>query len=134
MPWSLTDPPADVDVVRLVLEGELEGTDLEQAFAAVLVRCEQTDCYRVLADLRGMTGGHSVFDLYGLIRDLEDLGVIGRFREALVVGEEPEVVALATFFRTAGLNRGLPVEVFTDEAQALAWATAPSGAAEEAAQ
>jgi len=123
MTWEVRAPAHEGDVVRVVIAGVTGSAELQAAFQASLEACLAYDRWLVLTDLTAMRAGHTVVDLFGLIAAIGELDVRGRFREALVVGDDPATVELAHFFETAGVNRGLSVRAFTGVDTALAWLT-----------
>ena len=122
MAWDVR-APGDQPAVRLTLSGAADATAVEESFAAALAACAEHDVWRVITDLREMTPGHTVVDLFGVITMLTELGVADRFREALLVGTQPGARELAGFYETAAVNRGLAVRTFSDEDEALTWLT-----------
>lgn len=123
MTWHLVPPTKDDPIVRLTMTGQPDASTLAAAFGASLAECVEHDVWRVLTDLRAMSAGHTVVDLFGLITTMTDLGVADRFREAVLVGADPGTRELAGFFETAAVNRGLAVRVMTDDVDAVAWLT-----------
>jgi hypothetical protein len=123
MPWDVRPPEAEHPLVRLTISGPVDGATLEQAFGGALATCAEHDVWRVLTDLREMSAGHSVVDLFGLVTSMAELGIAAKLREALLPGSDPGTRELAGFFETAAVNRGLRVRVFADEADAVAWLT-----------
>jgi hypothetical protein len=82
---------------------------------------QKYDTWLVLTDLRAMTGGHTVVDLFGLVETLRGLGVRQRYRQALVPPGEPSLAESVHFWETAGRNRGLAMRVFDSVPAAEAW-------------
>jgi len=123
MAWDVRPPIAGHAIVTLTIHGPADSASLEQAFGGALAACIEHDVWRVLTDLREMTAGHTVVDLFGLVTTMNELGVAAKFREALLVGDDPGTRELASFFETAAVNRGLRVRAFGDEADAIAWLT-----------
>ena len=124
MSYSLRKPSATEPFIELALTGSVDPQELEGTYRDTFALCETTDCYRVLADLTELTGGHSVVDLYGLVTAITELGIADRFREAVVIGQASSGSDLGRFFETAGLNRGIPIQIFTDRDAAATWLTA----------
>ena len=121
MSWDVRDPqPAD-GVVLVTITGPVDGAELQAAVQAAIASCIAHDAWLVLTDLTTMVAGHTVVDLFGLITVISDLGVRGRFREAVVAGSDPRTLELAQFFETAGVNRGLSIRAFTDRDSARVW-------------
>ena len=123
MSWDVRDPEKSDRLVLLTIAGAVDGAELRAAMQAAITSCIAHDAWLVLTDLTGMNAGHTVVDLFGLITVIGDLGVRGRFREAVVAGSDPRTLELAQFFETAGVNRGLSIRAFTDVESARAWLT-----------
>lgn len=100
-----------------ITPGEL-GAVVEEAMA--LARRHTT--FLFLADCMGLEGGHTVFDLYGLVEFLKSQGLPPGFKEALLMpGSGEGLIEGVEFWETACLNRGINVRIFGDRAAALAW-------------
>ena len=120
MAWHVRNPEKSDGVVLLTITGPVDGAELRGAMQAALASCLGHDVRLVLTDLTEMNAGHTVVDLFGSITAIGDLGVRGRFREAVVAGSDPATLELAQFFETAGVNRGLSIRGFTDVESARA--------------
>jgi len=125
MTWSVSHLGPAHDVVGLTYSGDVDRTELVAAFEAAVVEARAHDTWHVLTDLSGLTGGHSLFDLYAVVEGVVGLGVQERFREAVVTAKDSEILANAQFWETACLNRGVSARVFADRDEALAWVSAP---------
>jgi hypothetical protein len=77
--------------------------------------------YRFFADCSEMTGGHSVVDLYNLIRKYETNGISRIMREAVILPKNPEAIPEVQFYETASFNNGYNVRIFTAHEEALSW-------------
>jgi hypothetical protein len=78
----------------------------------------------VLADCSGLQGGHTITDLYRLVEGMGPALPPVRLREAVLLPSAGPGVALAGFWETICVNRGINVRVFTDRAEAMIWLTA----------
>ena len=125
MTWSVAYLGPEHDVVGVTYSGDVDRTQLEAAFEAAVVEGHAHDTWHVLTDLSGLTGGHSLFDLYAVVEAVVGLGVQDRFREAVVTATGSEILANAQFWETACVNRGVSARVFGDRASALAWVSQP---------
>ncbi|HNF96198.1 MAG TPA: hypothetical protein PK493_02835, partial [Pseudomonadota bacterium] len=74
-----------------------------------------------LGDCSRLEGGHDIFTLYGFVRLLESLGLVGRLKEALIMPTLAAPARDVEFWETACLNRGLLVRVFPDRESACDW-------------
>ncbi len=108
-------------VVELVYAGTVTPEELQAMLLAAAETARRTSILRFLADLTGMSGGHSAGDLFAVVQAMEQLGVPRTMREAIVPrpGSLPD--ADARFFEDACRNRGFDVRIFPDRASALAW-------------
>jgi hypothetical protein len=121
MPWRVVFCP-EKGVIETVYSGDLDPVELREAVDATLLLSQEHSASRFLGDCSGLLGGHSVFDLYGLVEFLQSVGFPDGFKEALLV--PPEQAANAPdfeFWETACLNRGFEVRMFTDRADAMDW-------------
>lgn len=67
-----------------------------------------------------MVGGHSIVDLYALIKLLESRDLRG-LKEAILMPSLQASRQDVEFYETACLNRGFNVKVFRDRQAALDW-------------
>ena len=84
-----------------VFAGAVSPDELQAAILGTVDLVRTSGVTRVLGDVRGLSGGHSVADLFGMVVYLERLGLPADFREALLV------------------------RMFTDRAEAIAWLQSP---------
>jgi hypothetical protein len=84
MTWSVSHLGPEHDVVAVTYSGELDRTQLEAAFAAAVTEVNAHDAWHILTDLRGLTAGPSVFDLYATISAVVKMGAQDRYREAVI--------------------------------------------------
>jgi hypothetical protein len=120
MPWSTSYLP-DLDVVMTAYCGVMSPQSLGEAVQATFALAEEHGAKKFLADCTTLEGGHSLVDLYGLVKLLEGYGLTPGLREAIVL---PQLKAAATdvrFWETACRNRGFDVRVFESLAAAHAW-------------
>jgi hypothetical protein len=108
-------------VVELAYSGAVSPEELQAMLLAAIETGRRTSILRFLADLTGMSGGHSAGDLFAVVHAMEQLGVPRAMREAIVPrpGSIPD--ADARFFEDACRNRGFDVRIFPDRPSALAW-------------
>jgi hypothetical protein len=125
MTWSVAYLGPEHDVVGVTYSDDVDRAQLEAAFEAALIEGHEHGTWHVLTDLSGLTGGHSLFDLYAVVEGVVGLGVQDRFREAVVTATGSEILANAQFWETACLNRGVSARVFSDRDAALAWVSQP---------
>ena len=95
--------------------------ELADAVKANMALALQHDRMRLLADCTGITGGHSVFDLYYLADAIVDSGLASKLREAVLVPANPAFAETVRFWETTCANRGIDVRTFDDRQQALDW-------------
>jgi hypothetical protein len=125
MTWSVSHLGPAHDVVAVTYSGTIDRADLDAGFAAAETSVRSHDCWHVLTDLRAMTGGPTLFDLYAIINAVVQLGVQDRYREAVITPLEPGLLPDVSFWETACVNRGVHARAFADRDEALAWLTAP---------
>jgi hypothetical protein len=108
-------------VIELTYAGTVGPEDLQAMLVAAVETGTRTSILRFLADLTGMSGGHSAGDLFEVVQAMERMGVPRTMREAIVPRPGSISVADARFFEDACRNRGFDVRIFPDRATALAW-------------
>ena len=122
--------------IVLVYSGAVTAAQLQAAVTEAAGLARQTGTRRFLADCRGLTGGHSVLDLMGVVAMFESCGVDHTMREAVVMPPGRATRQEAEFYETACLNRGYVVRLFDDLQGATEWLEAcrvrPAGRGEAA--
>lgn len=119
MAWR-TIHHADEGFIETFFGGELTPGELKAAIEENMRLALERACFVFLADCSGLRGGHSVFDLYGMLEFLLTLGLPPDFKEALLMPAEGLAEGVE-FWETACLNRGINARVFDDRSKALAW-------------
>ncbi len=120
MGWR-ADYVASHGFVETHYEGVLSREDLGAAIERTLALSREHDTTLFLGDCSRLEGGHDIFTLYGFVRLLESLGLVGRFKEALIMPTLAAPARDVEFWETACLNRGLLVRVFPDRESACDW-------------
>lgn len=101
--------------------GILSPEELRSAFDQTVALAEQHQVTLFIADCSQLTGGHSLFDLYELIKIIGASDLRHSFKEALLLSDLPAVNEDVKFWETACRNQGLQVKVFQDRQAALDW-------------
>lgn len=119
MPWECTYS-ADTQTVELRYAGSVTPGDLEASANASLDLCRTHSTNRIFTDCTAMTGGHSVIDLYGLAKKVQE-ATSGQFREAVLppAGRDPQ--DRVGFWETTSRNRGLDVRMVGSRDEGIAW-------------
>ena len=120
MPWTnaeLSEPP----VIETTYTGMVSPKELVEAVKATTDWAASTGKHQLLGDCRELTGGHSLFDLYAVVEELDRAGLGRNLREAILVPGTTMPAEMTRFWETACCNRGLKVRVFSDRAEALKW-------------
>jgi|GEM_PF-1166459 len=119
MTWTVAVNPLG-PFLAVVYTGTVTPEELKQSAAETLDLARSHNIVRVLADTRGLQGGHSLADLYFLSDWLVQKQTF-RLREAVLMPVSAAVQDNARLWETACFNRGLNVKVFNDRDAALAW-------------
>ena len=125
MTWSVSYLGPEHDVVAVTYSEGLDRAQLAAAFAAAVAEVNAHDTWHVLTDLRGLTGGPSVFDLYATISAVVEMGVQDRYREAVITPTNAGLLPNVSFWETACVNRGVQARAFADRDDALSWLALP---------
>jgi hypothetical protein len=121
MPWQTT-LAENRTLIEITYSGVITPQDLQDALQAAIKLCNESEAApRILADCRGMTGGHSVVDLYYLIALYEKEKVPHTMKEAILLPALPATLEDVKFYETASLNKGYNVRLFETHDDALAW-------------
>lgn len=111
----------ELGVAQMTLVGTVSGDELRSSAQALVTVLRRTGVRRVLADCRGLEGGHSVTDLYLLAEQLANDGMAFGVREAVLPPSSPDVSRHVDFWELTATNRGFTVRVCATRAEALAW-------------
>lgn len=122
MPWAIAYLE-DLDAVQTDYEGLIPPDDLVQAARETLLVADARRTDRLLGDCTKLEGGHTVVDLYGLARLVEEIFKGRAIHEALVMPELKAAAHEVSFWETTCRNRGLDVRVFRTREDAKAWLT-----------
>ncbi len=121
MTWSVDPPTPDRPYVRVTLRGAPTADEVALSFETSTKTCVEHDVFLVLGDTSRMVGGHTVVDLFPLVTALSEMRATQRFREALIAPAAASMAEKVRFWETAGVNRGLNIRTFPDEAAAIEW-------------
>lgn len=99
--------------------GTLTPTDLDVSAREIMALMLESKTMLLLADCTGVTGGHSVFDLYALADWIK--AHAPHIREAVVLPTLDLAAENVRFWETTCRNRGLAVRIFNDRQGALEW-------------
>ena len=95
--------------------------DLVNAFKGAEKMSLEYSTMLILSDCRDMKGGHTLFDLFGLIEELGKADILRSIKEAILISVNSETVANIEFWETACGNRGFNVRIFDNQEEALKW-------------
>jgi hypothetical protein len=107
--------------VESVYAGVVRPDELERAVLLAVDLARQSGVFRFYTDLTGLTGGHSVGDLFALVAALEQLGLPRTLREAIVMSGSALAAQEVRFYEDACRNRGWNIRIFPDRERALTW-------------
>ena len=110
--------------VELVLYGEIDLLEVEDARQAANLVCEQKHIHRLLVDARDTRSDLSALDLYSLASELTGRESIPGMRYALVVGRDSSQLDL---FEQIARRRGARLDHFTVYSEALCELKADGG-------
>ena len=112
-------------VIESVYSGTVSPEELERAVVAAVEFARQSGTWRFYTDVTGLTGGHSVGDLFAVVGLLERLGLPRTLREAILVPPTTVAGLDIQFYEDACRNRGWNVRLFTERECALEWLHSP---------
>jgi hypothetical protein len=115
---GVIEPPSYVEVTY---SGCVTPEELSEALIACASASKEFGTQLFLADCTGMTGGHSVVDLFSLISNFSQNGVARSMKEAILLPTSSDAVGNAEFYKTACVNRGFNVRIFSERPEALKW-------------
>lgn len=120
MPWQIIFHP-DLEIVETVYSGVMPRGELFSAVDETLNIAGQNNCARFLADCSNLNGGHTIFDLYYLAREVTARAGVKTMYEAVLMPSFPSLMEKINFWETVGVNRGFKVRIFRERSAALDW-------------
>ena len=118
MPWSVRFD-VEHDVIEVVYAGLLSASEFAESFPSIQAEGAAHGTRRLLADCRGVEGGHSFGDLFFLAEAVSAAGIA--LREAVLLPTLASLGEHVAFWETTARNRGLEVSLFEDREAALRW-------------
>jgi hypothetical protein len=120
MPWK-TNLVQNPGYIEVTYTGKVTPEELYLALENAVLLSRESNIILFLADLTEMIGGHSVFDLYGVISIYETLNMDAKAKEAIVMTSLQDTVDEIKFYETTCKNRGFNVRVFKLKEEAISW-------------
>lgn len=120
MTWRI-EFDAEHGIVETLYSGWMSPSELKDAVEATLSVAREHAAMRYLSDCAGLQGGHSVFDLYGIVDFLESCGFSRLSKEAVIFPQLEHAAREVEFWETSSKNRGFNVRLFNDRDSAIAW-------------
>jgi hypothetical protein len=112
---------SDIQVIETAYSGVMAREELFSVAYETLSVAEQNNCNRFLADCSTLDGGHTIFDLYFLAREVTARAGLKIMYEAVLMPSYPSLMDKINFWETVGVNRGFKVCIFRERAAALEW-------------
>lgn len=112
---------SDIEVIETVYSGIMPREELFSAVLETLNIAEQNHCTRFLAECSMLNGGHTIFDLYYLAREVSARAGLKVMYEAVLMPSYPPLMEKINFWETMAFNRGFTVRIFRERAAALDW-------------
>jgi hypothetical protein len=113
MTWRIRVIP-DFPIIEIVFADAVTSDELGHAFHATVELATEHEVSLFLADCTTLTGGHSVFDLYGIADALSSFQFHRKFAEAVLLPTLGLSAADVRFWETTCRNRGHNVRVFRE--------------------
>jgi hypothetical protein len=111
----------DHKIIEISYAGDVTSPELLEAFKAVILFSQKTGVGLFLADCTMMEGGHSLFDLFELIKQYDNTDFRDMGKEAVLLPNDEKAAENAVFYENACFNRGYNVKIFTDRETAVKW-------------
>jgi hypothetical protein len=114
------------DFLRVDAGGTLDLDQSRSLLQKIAGECKKCGTDRVLADLREVSRGPNIVDLYWLVDSFSDIGFGPEVRLAILYINQG--LGQAQFFTDTAQNRGFQVELFEGFELAFEWLTASTAA------
>lgn len=111
----------DRALIEMRYSGVVTPAELRESAAMAWSLVAAEPIVRVLADCSAVQGGHTVFDLMALVKDLPAMVGHAELREAVVAPAGVPAERDARFWESACSNRGLNARAFADRESAERW-------------
>lgn len=112
------------DFIRTTVSGDLHLEESKKALAALLGDPEAPSTYDILLDLREAECDLKAFDVYDIVRFLDEAPGRPRGKIAVLVAGDQHLMT-AKFMELCAENRGLRAHAFTELAEAEGWLGLP---------
>ncbi len=120
MPTSIKYLP-EYKIVETIYQGVVTPEELQVSLVNAIAMTHQEKTGLILSDLRDMTQGHSVIDIFYFLSQI-DLNTVAHItKEALVMPVDEAAADNVKFYETTSQNRGLNARIFPDRESALQW-------------
>ena len=123
MSWH-TIVHSDLPIIETCYSGVLKNSDLFDAVHETLALAQTHGRHLFLGDCTTLSGGHSMFDLYYLAKEISSNNISRTFKEAVLLSPTPTFLDKINFWETIGINRGFRVRIFHDRQKAVDWLVA----------
>ena len=120
MPWH-TIVHTDHPIIETCYAGILTKFDLTDAVHETLALAKTHSRTLFLGDCTTLKGGHSIFDLYALAKEISLSNASSPLKEAILLPSISTFIEKINFWETLGINRGFKVRVFRDRDTAIEW-------------
>lgn len=120
MPYTI-NAAEDQRWLRLNYEGEVTSQEILDCLTKTIALAGKTGTFKILADCRRMTGGHSRMVLEFVASVLAEKVPPAGFREAVLLPEAGALDGFAEHYEKAARELGYEVRLFGGEAEALDW-------------
>lgn len=95
--------------------------ELGEAIMVSIQAVKENNSLRLLADCSGLTGGHSLFDLYENAGKIPNMNIKKEFKEAVLLPVSDTAKEKVEFWETVTNNLGFKVKVFDNREKAIKW-------------
>ncbi|MBI9048589.1 MAG: hypothetical protein JEZ00_04165 [Anaerolineaceae bacterium] len=106
------------DYIFVIINGEFSLLVFKRVAADVANIVAETDCKRILNDMRGAELTVNTFDIYSMPESAQQSGVSLFLRRALIVGKRASEFS---FLETVFLNQGHMVKLFANYEEGEKW-------------
>ena len=120
MPWH-TIVHSDLPIIETCYSGNMTKFELADAIHETLALGQTHNRTRFLGDCTTLSGGHTIFDLYSLAKEIPPNRAAYTLQEAIILPIALSFIENTNFWETVALKRGFKVRIFRDRQKALDW-------------
>lgn len=112
---------SDCDIIIAEYSDTVVMPEMSESVSAIRTLASEHNTYKVLCDCSGLTGGHSITDVFAFANNLIDTGNAHKYKQAIILPVPDEMIDNLKYYETYGGNRSMTIKLFRDRQDAIDW-------------